>query len=113
MTKASKAALLAGLVFPGAGHLLLRRYQRGSILILSALVAYSIIIRSIFQQALTIVDRINSSDILLDTGAITEMVGSSTSGTNDLIEDIALIVLLACWLFGIIDSYRLGIAEEK
>ncbi len=113
MTRASKAALLSGLIFPGAGHISLRQYQRGSTLILAALVAYSIIIRSIFQQALTIVDRINSSDILLDTGAITEMVGSSTSGTNNLLENIALIVLLACWLFGIIDSYRLGIAGEK
>jgi hypothetical protein len=113
MTKASKAALLSGLVFPGAGHMLLKQYLRGSVLMLSALIASSAIIRSIFQRALTIVDRINSSDTPVDTGAIAEMVASSASGANGLTENTAFIVLLACWLVGIIDSYRLGVAEKE
>ena len=113
MTKASKAALLSGLVFPGAGHMLLHQYLRGSVLMFSALVASSVFIRSIFQRALTIVDRINSSDTPVDTGAIAEMVANSASGANGLTENTALIVLLACWLIGIIDSYRLGVAQEK
>lgn len=113
MTKASKAALLSGLVFPGAGHMWLQQYLRGWVLMLSALIASSLIIRNIFQHALTIVDRINSSDILANTGAIAEMVANSASHTNGLAENTAMIVLLACWLIGIIDSFRLGAAEEK
>jgi uncharacterized membrane protein HdeD (DUF308 family) len=93
--------------------MLLQQYLRGSVLMLSALVAFSIIIRGIFQRALTIVDRINSGDVPADIGAIAEMVASSTSAANDLTENTALIVLVACWLIGIIDSYRLGVAGKK
>ena len=113
MKKSSKAALLSGLIFPGIGHFVLKQYLRGSILMLIALVALSVIVTRIFQQALTIVDRINSGEIPADTVAIAEMVSNSTSAADSLIDNIALIVLLACWLVGIVDSYRLGAAQEK
>jgi len=113
MTKSTKVALLSGLIFPGIGHIVLKHYLRGSILMLSALVAFSVIVTRVFQRALTIVDRIDSGDIPLETGAIAEVVSNSTSGADSLIESTAVIVLGACWLIGIIDSYRLGVAQEK
>ena len=113
MKRSSKAALLSGLIFPGIGHIVLEKYLRGSVLILFALVALSVIVNRIYQRALTIVDRINSGDIPVDTGAIAEMVSNSTSGADSFIENIAVIVLGACWLIGVIDSYRLGVAQEK
>ena len=113
MKRSSKAALLSGLIFPGIGHIVLNKYLRGSVLILFALVALSVIVNRIYQRALTIVDRINSGDIPIDTGAIAEMLSNSTSGADSFIENIAVIVLGACWLIGVIDSYRLGVAQEK
>ena len=113
MKGSSKAALLSGLIFPGSGHIVLKQYLRGSVLMLFALVALSVIVTRIYQRALTIVDRINSGDIPVDTGAIAEMVSNSTSGADSFIENIAVVVLGACWLIGIIDSYRLGVAQEK
>ena len=113
MKRSSKAALLSGLVFPGIGHMVLKQYLRGSILMLSALVASSVIVTRVFQRALTIVDRINSGDIPIETSAIAEMVTNSTSGADSFIENTAVIVLGACWLIGIIDSYRLGGMQEK
>ena len=113
MKRSSKAALLSGLIFPGIGHIVLKQYLRGSVLMLFALVALSVIVTRIYQRALTIVDRINSGDIPVDTGAIAEMVSNSTSGADSSIENIAMIVLGVCWLIGIIDSYRLGVAQEK
>ena len=80
---------------------------------LFALVALSVIVTRTYQRALTIVDRINSGDMPVDTGAIAEMVSNSTSGADSFIENIAVVVLAACWLIGIIDSYRLGVAQEK
>ena len=112
MKRAPKAALLSGLIFPGIGHMVLKQYLRGSVLMLGALVALSVIVTRVFQRALTIVDRINSGDIPVETGAIAEMVFNSTSDADSLVENTALIVLGACWLIGIIDSYRLGIAKE-
>jgi len=113
MTRPTKAALLSGLVFPGIGHMVLKQYLRGSVLMISALIALSVIVTVVIQRALTIVDRINSGDIPVETGAIAEMVSNSTNGADSLIENISVIVLGACWLIGIIDSYRLGIAQEK
>jgi hypothetical protein len=113
MKESSKAALLSGLIFPGLGHIVLKQYLRGSVLMLFTLAALSVIVTRIYQRALTIVDRINSGDIPVDTGAIAEMVSNSTSGADSFIENIAVVVLGACWLIGIIDSYRLGVAQEK
>jgi hypothetical protein len=113
MKRSSKAALLSGLVFPGIGHMVLKHYLRGSVLMLSALVAFSVIVTVVIQRALIIVDRINSGDIPVETGAIAEMVSNSTNGADSLIQNISVIILGACWLIGIIDSYRLGIAQEE
>ena len=113
MKRSSKAALLSGLVFPGIGHIALKQYLRGSVLVLSALVAFSIVVTRVFQRALTIVDRISSGEIPVETGAIAEMVSNSTSGADSFIENMAVIVLGVCWLIGIIDSRRLGVAQEK
>lgn len=113
MTRASKAALLSGLVFPGAGHLLLRRYLRGSALILFALLASSIIIKSLFRRALAVVDQITGSDVPVEVGQIAEMVAQSSIRANGLAENAPLVILLACWLIGVIDSYRIGTAEKR
>ncbi len=113
MKRSSKAALLSGLVFPGIGHMVLKQYLRGSVLMLSALVAFSVIVTRIIQRALTVIDGINSGDIPIDTGAIAELVSNSTTGADSFTENTAVIVLVACWLIGIIDSYRLGVAQEK
>ena len=108
MTRSIKAALLSGLVFPGLGHMVLRQYLRGSILMLSALIALSVIVTTAIRKALTIVDRINSGEIPIETGTMTELVSNSISGRESLILNIAAFVVGACWLLGIIDSYRLG-----
>ena len=113
MKRSSKAALLSGLIFPGIGHIVLKQYLRGTVLMLFALVALSVIVSRIYQRALTIVDGINSADVPVDTRAIAEMVSNSSSGADSFIENIAVIVLGACWLIGIIDSYRVGVAQEK
>jgi hypothetical protein len=113
MKRSSKAALLSGLILPGIGHIVLKQYLRGSVLMLFSLLALSVIITGIFQRVRTIVDRINSGDIPVDAGAMAEMVSNSTSAADSLMDNIALLVLGACWLFGIIDSYRLGVAQEK
>ena len=113
MKISSKAALLSGLIFPGIGHIFLKQYLRGSVLALSALVAFSVIITRVFQRALTIIDRVNSGDTPIEAGAIAEMVSNSTSGADSFTENTAVIVLGVCWLIGIIDSYRLGIAQEN
>jgi len=113
MRRSSKAALLSGLIFPGVGHMFLKRYERGSILMILALLALSAIVARALERAQSIMDRINSGEIPLETAAITDMVTTASSGAASLAENVALIALLACWLIGIVDSYRLGATQEK
>ena len=113
MTRSIRAALLSGLIFPGIGHIVLKQYLRGSILMFSALIALSVIVTVAIQRALTIVDSINSGEIPVETGAITELVSNSISSADNLVVNISLAVVGTCWLIGIIDSYRLGITREK
>jgi len=80
---------------------------------LFALIALSVIVTKAIKQALTIVDRINSGEIPVEAGAITELVSKSTSAADGSVLNIATLVVVACWLIGIIDSYRLGIIQEK
>ena len=113
MTRSIKAALLSGLIFPGIGHMVLKQYLRGSVLMLSALAALSVIVTEAINQALTIVDRMNSGEIPVAVGAITELASMPNSGADDSILSIAAFVVGIVWIIGIVDSYRLGIIQEK
>lgn len=113
MKKSSKAALLSGLIFPGIGHIFLREYFRGSALVVLSLAALSVVVTIAYQHALLIVDRIISGDVSVEAGAIARAVSNSTTAADSLVENAAVIVLVACWLAGIIDSYRLGAVQEK
>lgn len=93
--------------------MVLKHYLRGSILILSALVASSVFVTIAIKRALTIVDRINSGEIPIDTGAISKLVSDSASGADGLTANIFVIVFGVCWLIGVLDSYRLGSVREN
>lgn len=113
MTRSVKAVLLSGLVFPGVGHLFLQRYLRGSILALVALLAVSAMVQAALQQAEVIADRVLSGEVPLEVGAISELIAGSAGDSQGLVSSVSMIVLVGCWLTGIIDSYRVGVALEK
>ena len=113
MTKSTKAALLSGLIFPGIGHIVLKQYLRGSILTMISLLAVSAMVKVAFQRAQIIVDRVVSGEIPLETGAISELVTNSSNDSDSLIPSISVIVFFACWLIGIMDSYRVGMVLDK
>jgi hypothetical protein len=113
MKKSSKAALLSGLIFPGLGHIFLKEYFRGSVLVILSLAALSVVVTSAYQHALLIADQIVSGDISMEAEAIAQAVSNSTTAADSLIENTAVIVLVACWMAGIMDSYRLGAVQEE
>jgi hypothetical protein len=113
MRRSIKAALLSGLLFPGIGHMILGKYLRGAILMLSALIAVAVIVTNVITQALTVIDRINNGEISAEVGTIAELVSKSANGAEGSLLNIATLVVGAVWLFGIIDSYRIGISQER
>jgi hypothetical protein len=107
-----KAALLSGLVFPGVGHLYLRRYLRG-VLIAAAAAALSYFMISVaLNSAFDIAGKIQSGDVPLNVESISELVSRESQGNEDS-TDIAAMALFVLWIIGIVDSYREGRAREK
>jgi len=113
MRKSLKAAMLSGLIFPGIGHIFLREYFRGSVLVLLSLASLSVVVTSAYRHAMLVVDQVISGEVSMEAGAIAQAVSSSTTGTDNLVENIAFALLAACWLGGILDCYRLGALQEK
>lgn len=112
MTKATKAALLSGLVLPGAGHIYLRSYVRGAaLLIVTALVLINLLQRAM-QQANSIASNLLASGAA-DLDTIVAQATAATSRIDSTPFDIGTLVLGACWLFAIIDSYRIGKTLDK
>lgn len=105
MSRSTTAVLLSALVLPGAGHLYLKHFPRGIALIAVNLACLWVIVDSVLQQALIVLDQLESEGGALDAGHISELVAQTPSGLGS---SIASFVLVGCWLLGMVDAYRLG-----
>ena len=108
MSRSAKAMLLSALLFPGAGHFYLKHYPRAIALLLVSFIALWTLVSNILIKAKSILSQIQSQDLNLDMGQITEISATAAELSNDLTTSIALYTLLICWILAIIDCYRLG-----
>lgn len=113
MSKAIKAALLSTLVFPGTGHLLLKKYLHATVLIGASFSVLYLMISRLIEIALQISDKIISGEVGLDVVAITELIVKQTAGPETRLLNIAGVVLIIIWLISIVDSYRIGRLQDK
>lgn len=112
MSKSVKALLLSAFVFPGAGHFYLKQFVRGVILSVISISCLSILVTNTVQIAQDISTKIETGEISLDITAIEETVAKEQENNSGLL-DATTYLLGICWVFGIIDSFRLGKAQEK
>jgi uncharacterized SAM-binding protein YcdF (DUF218 family) len=108
MKKTDQAVLLSALIFPGSGHFFLKRYFVGLLLAGIALVASYFLISGMIVKALELADKIKSGKIPPDYTAITELFSQQSAGIDLQSLNTAIIFLLAAWLVGVVDSYRVG-----
>jgi hypothetical protein len=112
MKRSTKAVLLSALVFPGVGHLYLKRWAVGVVLIgVSAYAVYSIVSVTM-RIAMDVVQRIESSGLTPDIDTITNLVTQQLSGSEQA-TNMATIAFAACWLMGVIGSYIHGRAQDQ
>ncbi len=108
-----KAALLSLFVFPGLGHLYLKRYWRGLVIMLFFLTGVSYMVWFITASALKRLDRA----MVMMKGDITKLqhlpdiVGSKMLVTG-LYQDVVSYVIICLWIFAVIDAYRIGRQRE-
>ena len=108
-----KAALLSAFVFPGVGHFLLKKYIRGAVLAGTAIAGLYLLIAKTVEMALQVTEKIQSGEALLDAATITELVSKQATATETQLLNIAAAVFIISWLVGIVDSYRVGRAQDK
>jgi len=112
MKKSTKAGLLSALVLPGFGHLYLKLYIQGIILSLVAGSAVFHIMSVAVSSAIRTVEKLQNGNMLIDVQTISELA-SQQATTNVESTNLAVIVLVICWLMGIIDAYRQGDKQEQ
>lgn len=113
MKKHTKAVLLSGLVFPGMGHLYLKRVLPGVVLLGTALTSVYFLLSSILEKAFIISNKIQSGDMPLDVAAISEFAAKQSTGADGRLLNIATYTLLICWVIGMVDAYRVGRSSNK
>ena len=113
MKKSVKAALLSALVFPGAGHLFLKKHIFGASLGCVSLAALYVIIANMLQRAQQIAEKIVQGEVELDVVEITEMLSRQPVGNDSQLLDVAWAVLVISWLIAIASSYRVGRVQDK
>jgi len=96
MKQAIKGALLSGLVFPGLGHFALKHYPRGLAFMAVALASTVYIVKMA-------VDEVIRSLSALDPAAVANLPVTTGGHAGP-----GLWVLCLCWLWGVLDAYRIG-----
>ena len=112
MKKSAVAVMLSALVFPGLGHLYLKRWRAGVVLMgVAASATYFIFVVS-FTIVSELSMKIQSGAIPADfdtvASIVSQQLAASAQGTN-----VATIVLLVCWGTGVVSVYLQGRALER
>ena len=113
LNKPMKAVLLSALVFPGAGHVALKKYIPGAVLAGAAFAGLYILVTRMLERALQIAQKLQSGEARLDTSTIVKLVSEQGPRSEAQLLNIATAVLLVVWLIGIVDSYRVGRLQDK
>lgn len=111
MKNAIKGALLSGLGFPGAGHLVLKHYKMGIALILVAGASLTLIVVKAVEQAFTTLDKVQAGLVAPDISVLANAAILDTA--SDPVINIATLFLVLCWIIGIVDAYVLGRRKDR
>jgi hypothetical protein len=113
MNNSLKGAFLSGLVFPGLGQIVLKQYKRGAVIMLTVLVSLSVIVIKTVQKAFTILEKIESKGGTIDMNTISNAATQASTTPDSLIFSFALLLIIFCWIIGVVDAFRIGKKKDK
>jgi hypothetical protein len=108
-----KAALLSAFIFPGSGHILLKKYLQAALLATVATVCLYFLISNSFDMAQAISDKILNGEIQIDEASISSAISEQLANRDTQLINISTYIFVTSWLIGIIHSYMIGKAEHK
>jgi hypothetical protein len=109
MKASYKASLLSAFVFPGVGHLYLRKYWRG-LMIMFVFLSGSVFL--MWSSAAPAFSRLDSIAAKMQSGSaslreIAEIAGTQTAARAPYY-DFVFYLIICVWLFAVIDAFRIG-----
>jgi len=75
-------------------------------LIVFACMSY-VVVKSV-EQAMSILDRLDVNSGAVDINSITNAATQASESSGGSLANIALLLIFACWIFGIVDAYAMG-----
>lgn len=112
MKRSIKAALISALVFPGLGHIYLKKYLVGAFLLFVAGASvYSVSVAAI-DTALSVANEIEAGEVSINEDAISRLIEQESQGSAK-VTNLSLVALLLSWVIGVVDSYRVGRGKER
>lgn len=112
MKASTKAVLLSALVYPGIGQLVYRAYRRAAALIFIFSLAGYIYIEEVVSKYQPLIDKVKSGEVALTNQALAAEIYKHPIILDPNLVSALTYILLACWLIGIFDAYRLGIKKD-
>jgi TM2 domain-containing membrane protein YozV len=108
-----KAALLSLFLFPGLGHIYLKRYGRGLVIMFLFLTGLGYIIWFI---TVSVINRLDDMRVIIEGGTknprgLPDIVGSKMLTTGPY-QDVVFYIIICFWIFAVIDAYRIGRQNE-
>ncbi len=107
MKTSSKAALLSALVFPGAGQMYLKHYLRGLLPMIVVLTGLGVLITRATLRALEVLNKMQAGGGVIDINVASDLAATSAA-FNDPYSPFIVLLVSCCWIFSVIDAYRLG-----
>ena len=108
MKNSLKGAFWSGLIFPGLGQIILKHYKRGAVIMLTVLVGMSVFIVKSVQHALDILEKIQSQGGAISMSTISNAATQASATSGNLTFNIVLLLVILCWIIGVVDAYRIG-----
>ena len=112
MKKSTKAVLLSAFVFPGLGHIYLKRYLVGAVLLFAAAISVYQLGAAAIDTALSIAAEIEAGQVSLGETSISQLVEEKSAESAEA-TDLPLAVLALGWIIGLLDAYRVGKKVDK
>jgi TM2 domain-containing membrane protein YozV len=107
MRLSTKAALLSGLVFPGLGQMIMKRYRRGTLIFITVLMAIVTLAAMATSEVLTALEKMQTPGAEIDLTTALNLAAASSSSSG-FYYNVILTIIVICWLFSIIDAYMIG-----
>ncbi len=112
MKQTTKVLFLSTLIFPGIGHLLLKKYAIALAFIISFSYLLIGFINSVIEKVQWVVDRLIRGEIPIELSAIRRALEEQNILTDQQ-QELTLFFLLFIWFFAAFDAYRIAKKNQE